>query len=1026
MGGCVKPPIDYSTDDDYVIPQYDGNLTDISLDSSLSSISESDINMSNKSDISFIPVIVTQRLPKESQADRVSANVNIKRQCKKVVTATQLPVVVNLNPRSIYNKKEEFRTMMDQMDVDLCCISESWDRDNRGLEHIIQMEGYQIVKNVLQRSGKGGKPALVIKKDKYFIKELCPTVLTVPPTVEATWALLTPKAANNPAVKYIAVASIYYAKRTKRKDFIDHICEAYNVLLAKYGQGLHFIIAGDFNRLNINPILDLSPSLRQVVSIPTRLNPDATLDKIVTTLSKFYHPPTSLPPLDNDIEGNGKPSDHLIIVMRPISQSNYPKVKKKMITFRPLPESGMLMFKQWLFGEAWQQLYQMETAHEKAEYLQQTLLDKLDVYLPQKTINIRADDEPWVTSELKQIDRNRKREYCRKKKSPKWKKLEEDFVKKSEKAKTDYSQNIVNDLKSSNQSQWYSKIKRMTSHSIEEETAVVEFQGLSDQVQTERIADQFEQISNLYSPLKKDDIDVSNLVDDRPPPEINPYIVYLKIISHKKRTATVIDDIPMKVIRYCAEELSFPLSDIYERAILHGEYPNIYKQEIVTPAPKVYPPQTAKDLRKISGTINFSRIFEKILADVLVLDMKPTRDPSQYGNSKGVGTQHYLIKMIDRILTVLDTNNQKEANAVIVQLVDWAQAFDRQCPLLGIKSFIQNGVRKSVIPVLTSFFQDRKMKVKWHNQLSTQRDLPGGGPQGSSIGLLEYDAQSNDNTDFLSSDDKYKFVDDLSILELINLITMGLSSYNFRQHVASDIGINQLYLPSENIQSQSFMNNISEWTANNRMQLNESKTKVMVFNYTRNYQFSTRIMLNGSLLDTVNETLLLGTVITSDLKWHKNTEHITRKGYQRMTMLRKLVQFNIPQEDMLIIYCQYIRSMLEYNSSVWFSNITEEEKEDIERVQRCAVKLILNSDYSTYENALTQLNLQNLSDRREMLALRFAKKCTRHERFADMFPLNDDLGMELRNGEQYYVKFASTGRLKDSAIPTMQKLLNEK
>ena len=119
MGGCVKPPIDYSTDDDYVIPQYDGNLTDISLDSSLSSISESDINMSNKSDISFIPVIVTQRLPKESQADRVSANVNIKRQCKKVVTATQLPVVVNLNPRSIYNKKEEFKTMMDQMDVDL-------------------------------------------------------------------------------------------------------------------------------------------------------------------------------------------------------------------------------------------------------------------------------------------------------------------------------------------------------------------------------------------------------------------------------------------------------------------------------------------------------------------------------------------------------------------------------------------------------------------------------------------------------------------------------------------------------------------------------------------------------------------------------------------------------------------------------------------------------------------------------------------------------------------------------------------
>ena len=82
-------------------------------------------------------------------------------------------------------------------------------------------------------------------------------MFTVPATVEATWALLTPKNQVNSEVKHIAVASIYYAKRTKSKDIIDHICEAYNVLMAKYGEGLHFIIAGDYNRLNIKPILNL-------------------------------------------------------------------------------------------------------------------------------------------------------------------------------------------------------------------------------------------------------------------------------------------------------------------------------------------------------------------------------------------------------------------------------------------------------------------------------------------------------------------------------------------------------------------------------------------------------------------------------------------------------------------------------------------------------------------------------------------------------------------------------------------------
>jgi hypothetical protein len=281
------------------------------------------------------------------------------------------------------------------------------------------------------------------------------------------------------------------------------------------------------------------------------------------------------------------------------------------ITFRPLPESGLLSLKQWLDDETWQQLYQMESAHEKAEYLHMRLLEQLNIFLPEKTINIRPDDQPWVTSEIKQIDRNRKREYCRKKRSPKWNKLDEEFNVKSEEAKVNYSKNIVNDLRFSNQSQWYSKIKRMTSHSIDEETVVEEFQGLSDQIQAEKIADQFEKISNLYSPLNMKDINISSLKDDRPPPEVNPYLVYLKIMSLTKKTATAIGDIPMKVIRLCEEELSFPLSDIYTRAILYGEYPNLYKLEIVTPAAKVYPPQTAKDLRKISGTPNFSKSLRK-------------------------------------------------------------------------------------------------------------------------------------------------------------------------------------------------------------------------------------------------------------------------------------------------------------------------------------------------------------------------------------------------------------------------------
>ena len=559
--------------------------------------------------------------------------------------------------------------------------------------------------------------------------------------------------------------------------------------------------------------------------------------------------------------------------------------------------------------------------------------------------------------------------------------MNDDFKRKCEKAKHDYSKNIVNDLKLSNPSQWYSKIKRMSSQDKENEIIVQELAGLSPKLQAEKIADQFSGVSNQYQPLNSSDIDMKNLSDDRPPPVINPYEVFLKIKSVKKKTATVIGDIPMKLIKYCAEELSFPLCDIYTRAVLYGEYPDSYKEEIVTPVPKIFPPQVTKDLRKIAGTPNFSRIFEKFLAEVMIKDMKSSRDPSQYGNSKGVSTQHYLIKMVDRILTVLDTNSQSEAYAVIIQLIDWSQAFDRQCPKQGIQSFIKNGVRSSIIPVLISFFQNRKMRVKWKNQLSTSRNLPGGGPQGSSIGLIEYDSQSNDNTDFLSPEDKFKFVDDLSTLELINLILRGLTSYNFKQHVASDVGIDQLFLPSENIQSQTYMDNISEWTDKKQIKLSEEKSKLMIINFTKKYQFSTRVLLNNTLLDIVDNTVLLGTVMSSDMTWYKNTQYLVRRGYQRMTILRRLYEFDIPREDLVQIYTMYIRSVLEYNSNVWFSSITNEERDHLERVQKVACRIILKSEYTTYTVALQTLNLLSLSDRRQMLAKRFALKCVKNERF---------------------------------------------
>ena len=150
-----------------------------------------------------------------------------------------------------------------------------------------------------------------------------------------------------------------------------------------------------------------------------------------------------------------------------------------------------------------------------------------------------------------------------------------------------------------------------------------------------------------------------------------------------KKAATIVGDIPIKIISEFSVELATPLAHIYNTCLVNAVYPNLFKSESVTPAPKKYPPEKINDLRKISGLFNCAKIFDKLIAKYLIQDMAPSRDPSQYGNEKKMSIQHYLIKMLHKIYTAVDENNGNESYAVLISMIDWSQAFDRQCHTLG-------------------------------------------------------------------------------------------------------------------------------------------------------------------------------------------------------------------------------------------------------------------------------------------------------------------------------------------------------
>ena len=95
-------------------------------------------------------------------------------------------------------------------------------------------------------------------------------------------------------------------------------------------------------------------------------------------------------------------------------------------------------------------------------------------------------------------------------------------------------------------------------------------------------------------------------------------------------------------------------------------------------------------------------------------------------------------------------------------------------------------------------------------------------------------------------------------------------------------------------------------------------------------------------------------------------------------------------------------------------------------MQKNALRIILKENYISYEQALEKSCLGSLVERRENLCLKFARSCVKNETVKDMFPLNPvDYHVDTRDREEFQVTMAHTERLKKSAIPYMQRLLND-
>ena len=197
-----------------------------------------------------------------------------------------------------------------------------------------------------------------------------------------------------------------------------------------------------------------------------------------------------------------------------------------------------------------------------------------------------------------------------------------------------------------------------------------------------------------------------------------------------------------------------------------------------------------------------------------------------------------------------------------------------------------------------------------------------------------------------------------------------------------------------------------------------------MFSTSRTKAFPPEITLDGKYLEVKQKMRILGVIVSSDLRWEENTDHLCKKAYKNMWVLRRMKSLKMDIFTIMDYYMKEVRVHLELAVPVWHSGLTLKLSADIERVQRVAVSILLGRTDFDYGPSCALLGLKPLYVRIQELCERFARKTASPDcRHNDLFQIQNS-GYNTR-GEFYREHFCRTNRFYKSALPYLTRTLNQ-
>lgn len=239
--------------------------------------------------------------------------------------------------------------------------------------------------------------------------------------------------------------------------------------------------------------------------------------------------------------------------------------------------------------------------------------------------------------------------------------------------------------------------------------------------------------------------------------------------------------------------------------------------------------------------------------------------------------------------------------------------------------------------------------------------------------------------------DMWKYVDDLTVSEVI---TKGNTSV-----------------------AQSAVDQVSEWSKKNLLQLNSDKCKELLISFSRSRISFPSVTIEGNTIESVSKVKLLGVTINRTLTWNDHIEEIVKKASRKLYFIVQLKRAKIPASDIVTYYCSCVRSVLDYACPVYHYSLPKYLKEDLERIQKRALAIIYPESH--YKDALMFSGLESLNEHHATLTKSFFKSIVGNpmNKLHDLLPQNNNsIKYNLRKCRTFNVPAAKTNRYANSFI----------